>query len=1777
MPADYLYSADIDLRARNLNQLTKQIQTSLNSVKGSIDVGVSRSTQSGINNVNKSLKTTQQNLKTVKRQSKEAADSIEAFGKASALAIRRFAAFTVVTTGFISLSRSIRQSIGDAIDFQREIIKISQVTGRTVKGLSTLNAEIVRLSTGLGVSSSELLQVSRIFSQTGLAARKVEIALQAVARSDLSPTFDNMIDTGEASIAIMQQFGITVEGLEAKLSAINSVSKKFAVESADITTAVRRTGGAFAAAGGDLEQFIALFTSVRSTTRESAESIATGFRTIFTRLQRTRTQNFLKEVGIDLRDSEGQFVGPLKAIERLSSSLQSLRSTDPRFAQIIEELGGFRQITKVIPLIKEYSKAQKALVVAQSEQTSLADDAAIAQEALAVQIAKVREEFEALIRTIADSASFKTITDVILGVTKAVISLSNALVPLLPAVTALAGAGAIRFGTKFFGGSSGFISTITNPVKKNSGGMIPGIGNTDTVPAMLTPGEFVLTKEAVKKAGKQNLVDFNNAAKFNRGGLVGGISNVSGSSNLIVGAIALQLISSFSELDGAAQTTVETLAALGIQLALMNTTIKNSASANRQAADIQRLKNRVDTGARAVVNVRGAFQSEAENFNRLRAEKRAAQISLPQNIPTKAQVQLDPALEQKRNALIKEREATLKRIDALNTREVASRNRLASINKKINLVEKSRLANSRKLAAAERAQRFSNIASNIGIGAAAIAGVAGSSLLSRGNANIAAGSQSATQSGLGGALSGAATGAALGALVGPVGAAVGGVVGGLVGLTTSLNDAANQIREVGIAKSVKEINNLFRSIESGRNTAFGRASDVTARLTNLRSQQILASGDAETAKNVQADINTVLPQVRVFLSELAKGSSTLQEFNKSGQTALKFLAEQQNIPIAELTKEIEEQIKAQNRAKTINNDVIKQQARESQRLRELASVIQSLTESAKQLAEFQSRFNLQNTFISGGTASPDFTNPLSQASDLFSISNINEFQESANNFGKLFGAAGERLAAEIIKSAEVAQTLPAILEKLKRQTDAGFSPEGEFVSNLDKELRDVPVFIRESIIAQARNIIGSEGKDATLITAVRKDSNAVAQELLSSLDKIGSVLADAGKELTSRKNVFTKGIADLQSAIDTRNRFLSNAIEIRQQRLAVAAGPDGLTQAEKNLEFQRRLNVISEGGPNTVAGIQAALSGPGGARQRLITARSNFQNLQAQGANPADVNAAADAFKNANLEVARLTNSLKFLADSTIKVKSAQDELAKIEAQNNANRNLLGTLAFGDNEQKAALAKQVSAVNQLIALQKSGNLSTVSPALLSELGKNALPFLDQFKNQEFQGINIGDLKDQVLKAAVGPEFAALLSPTDQEEDLKSQLQAALKEREDANLALADNTQTSIDNMVGELRTLFSTFISNLQQTLLQNEKASAQFAAQDAISNIQGITSQQAISGLIASRTGLSTEQQLILQQTKSDFTRLNKLDDSIKGLKNIDSITGTLESGVFKDFTTGQNRLTDFGATLELQRGINDPVKFDAARSNIAERLASQGGFTPEQVGEFNRRFTQASSRDLSSTIIGGGLKTDRATKIASDIINDIALKALEAAQKERTGLAKNIVDTSPVATSEISKFQQGLRTSGSDISRLDSDVLNNSAANLDALVKQRDEAKRRASAIDRQLKQFQQPPASQQNPIQSPSFKQQFESLDGGISKLEDAASRGAASFDTAADKFLEVAKVIPENLELGGRVEVEVLLNGGEVLASIQPALASLIETKINDSINNLRSEFKVGVTT
>ena len=171
----------------------------------------------------------------------------------------------------------------------------------------------------------------------------------------------------------------------------------------------------------------------------------------------------------------------------------------------------------MLPLLQQTAVAQKALNAANEGSNSLSVDAQKAQAALAVRITKVKEEWVALMRAFTESKTFQLMANTALSLASALIRIVTAAKELLPILTALM---AIKVGKGmmgFVGGlSSGMRGGGSSRVGMARGGLVPGSGNRDTVPAVLTPGEFVIRKQSVNAIGAGNLEGMNRYATGRR-------------------------------------------------------------------------------------------------------------------------------------------------------------------------------------------------------------------------------------------------------------------------------------------------------------------------------------------------------------------------------------------------------------------------------------------------------------------------------------------------------------------------------------------------------------------------------------------------------------------------------------------------------------------------------------------------------------------------------------------------------------------------------------------------------------------------------------------------------------------------------------------------------------------------------------------------------------------------------------------------------------------------------------------------------------------------------------------------------------------------------------------------------------------------------------------------------------------------------------------------------------------------------------------------------------
>lgn len=524
--------------SRALQSLQGLANTTANSLSKLYQIQGPISATSNINNYGIGLQ--QLGLKA-----KEAAFSFEQFGAQAGLAVRRFLAFSIAAGGIISLVSAIGNGIRSAVQFNSEMVRVAQVSEDGAAVIGRVSEEITRVATTYGVSSLELAKAAVIIKQAGFTSEQTAQSLQVLAQAALSPNFGSMEDNVRGLVAVMGQFKLTTTQAAEALNAINAVAAATTVDAKDIVEAISKAGGAFATVGGDYREFIAIFTSIKNVTQESAESIGTGLRTIFARLQDANNVTALDNLNIKLRRTreeadalnrqnisdgrggtrrfyEGEFVGPNEAIRRIQRVTSQVDPNSPQFSEIISRLGGQRQISRVLPLLQEGRQQQQLLNVINASQLSLDNSTKLGLTSVENQLTRVTEKFLSLFRTVGGDRTLLDFKDLMVGLAvniggtnKGLLDFGQILTPIIPLIATIGAA-------KLTLGALPFVSGIANKF-----GIPP---STNIGVSSYSPVQSLGTNSYNITNGGINLrnVQLNDAS---RSVLYGGLSNRSGYNN----------------------------------------------------------------------------------------------------------------------------------------------------------------------------------------------------------------------------------------------------------------------------------------------------------------------------------------------------------------------------------------------------------------------------------------------------------------------------------------------------------------------------------------------------------------------------------------------------------------------------------------------------------------------------------------------------------------------------------------------------------------------------------------------------------------------------------------------------------------------------------------------------------------------------------------------------------------------------------------------------------------------------------------------------------------------------------------------------------------------------------------------------------------------------------------------------------------------------------------------------------------------------------------------
>jgi len=264
-----------------------------------------------------------------------------------------------------TVEKAFTSLVKSTIDVQKSLTDINVILNVSAKTLDQFGNSLFDIAKNTGQSFDVVAQAATELSRQGLGLeetlKRTQDALILTRLSGL-----DTVSAVEALTATINSFNKA--GLDSTIiiNKLANVDAAFAVSSGDLAEAIKRVGSSASDAGVDFDELLAIVTSVQQTTARGGAVIGNSLKTIFTRIQRTDTLDQLENLGIKVRDLQGNTLPAIQVLSNLSSTFNNL--ADSQKAQVAETVGGIFQINilkaALADLGKEYSVYDRALQTA---------------------------------------------------------------------------------------------------------------------------------------------------------------------------------------------------------------------------------------------------------------------------------------------------------------------------------------------------------------------------------------------------------------------------------------------------------------------------------------------------------------------------------------------------------------------------------------------------------------------------------------------------------------------------------------------------------------------------------------------------------------------------------------------------------------------------------------------------------------------------------------------------------------------------------------------------------------------------------------------------------------------------------------------------------------------------------------------------------------------------------------------------------------------------------------------------------------------------------------------------------------------------------------------------------------------------------------------------------------------------------------------------------------------------------------------------------------------
>lgn len=336
------------------------------------------------------LVSTSKNVETLGARFVDVTKKVVAFGGVTAI-------IGLFTQGVIEAIQAVKDIDDALVEFR----KVSDLSGES---LTEYTQKLAEMSEITGSTLSGMIEASTEFKKSGFT--EDESATLASVAEMYRNIADEEISAGESAsfiISQMKAFNIEANNSEHIIDAVNEVSNKYAVSSADLANNLGKVSATLATNGVTYEQTLGMMTAITEVTR-NASTASRGLRQISSRLVQTldessstgkKLTDIYNGLGISLKDNEGQLRSTYDILYDLSLQWDSLSKNERDYIALTS--AGANQVQNFSALMQNFSQAVKATDTAMNSSGSAMEENEKAMDSLDKKAQVLKSQFQQLV------------------------------------------------------------------------------------------------------------------------------------------------------------------------------------------------------------------------------------------------------------------------------------------------------------------------------------------------------------------------------------------------------------------------------------------------------------------------------------------------------------------------------------------------------------------------------------------------------------------------------------------------------------------------------------------------------------------------------------------------------------------------------------------------------------------------------------------------------------------------------------------------------------------------------------------------------------------------------------------------------------------------------------------------------------------------------------------------------------------------------------------------------------------------------------------------------------------------------------------------------------------------------------------------------------------------------------------------------------------------------------------------------------------------------------